>query len=409
VIKNFFHAVIALAVVLLLSVSLHPGTASARKNNPVPTPAPAASIHQGPTLVVLGYHQFGSDALKGVNTYRLSPAELRWEFQWIKEHGWTPVTLDQVLAHWEKGETLPDKSVLLTYDDGYRSVFTEAFPVIRQFGYPGVLFLYTDFVKWESKLSLRHSDIELMEKSGLTAQSHSQSHPNMGLLKDQLTSEALSVRLKDEMEVSRDYLHDKLKSDPKALAYPYGVYNYEAVEAARKAGYRMAFTVNPGPNDASTDPFHLHRYLVVHGTSHAKFAGFFSAQTLHVGKVEPADGELIKTRKPVFSAKILDDVDPASVRMYLGEKPLKGPQYDPATGKLVRALRILLPHGGHLVTITAVDRKGVQRSFSWYFRIQKSPDKNIVAAAAPHTPSERTAVSPKGTPAPRASSPGSKP
>jgi peptidoglycan/xylan/chitin deacetylase (PgdA/CDA1 family) len=409
VIKNFFHAVIALAVVLLLSVSLHPGTASARKNNPAPSPASAASIHQGPTLVVLGYHQFGSDALKGVNTYRLSPAELRWEFQWLKEHGWTPVTLDQVLAHWEKGEALPDKSVLLTYDDGYRSVFTEAFPVIRQFGYPGVLFLYTDFVKWESKLSLRHSDIELMEKSGLTAQSHSQSHPNMGLLKDQLTPEALTVRLKDEMEVSRDYLRDKLKSDPKALAYPYGVYNYEAVEAAHKAGYRMAFTVNPGPNDASTDPFHLHRYLVVHGTSHAKFAGFFDSKVLHVGKVEPADGEWVKTRKPVFGAKILDDVDPASVRMYLGEKPLKGPQYDPATGKLVRALRILLPHGGHLVTITAVDRKGVQRSFSWYFRIQKSPDKNIAAVSAPHTPSEHTSVSPKGTPTPRASSPGSKP
>jgi peptidoglycan/xylan/chitin deacetylase (PgdA/CDA1 family) len=214
----------------------------------------------------------------------------------------------------------------------------------------------------------------------------------MGLLKDQLTPADLTLRLKDEMEVSRDYLRDKLKSDPQALAYPYGVYNYEAVEAARKAGYHMAFTVNPGPNDASTEPFHLHRYLVVHGTSHKKFASFFDSKVLHVGKVEPADGELIKTRKPVFSAKILDDVDPASVRMFLGEKPLKGPQYDPATGKLVRALRILLPHGGHLVTITAVDRKGVQRSFSWYFRIQKSPQKAMAVTSA----SAKTAVSPKG-------------
>ena len=408
-IKNFFHAVIALAVILVLSASLRPGTASARKNIAALSPTPTTSIYQGPTLVVLGYHQFGSDALRGNNTYRLSPAELRWEFQWIKEHGWTPVTLDQVLAHWDKGAALPDKSVLLTYDDGYRSVFTEAFPVICQFGYPGVLFLYTDFVKWESKLSLRHNDIELMEKSGLTAQSHSQSHPNMGWLKDQLAPNELTVRLKDEMEVSRDYLRDKLKSDPKGFAYPYGVYNYEAVEAARKAGYRMAFTVNPGPNDASTDPFHLHRYLVVHGTSHAKFAGFFDSKVLHVGKVEPADGEWIKTRKPVFNAKILDDVDPASVRMFLGEKPLQGPQYDPATGQLHRALRILLPKGGHLVTITAVDHKGVQRSFSWYFRIQKPPKKNIAAVTAPYAQFERPAVSSKGTPTFRAPSPGAKP
>jgi hypothetical protein len=91
--------------------------------------------------------------------------------------------------------------------------------------------------------------------------------------------------------------------------------------------------------------------------------------------VEPADGEVINVRKPVFTAKILDDVDPASVRMFLGDRPLKNPLYDPATGKLRRALRILLPRGGHLVTLRAVDRKGVARSYSWYFRIKKLPVK----------------------------------
>lgn len=388
VVRNFFSWVLALAALLAVDATLVPERASADKARPTLVPALPAPPPDRPTLVVLGYHQFAPEAdlnpapapTRGAKkkrthrdiTYFLSPEELAWEFQWIKDHGWTVVTLDQVLAHYEKGTPIPAKSVLLTYDDGYRSVFTQAFPVIKRFKVPGVLFIYSDFIQWPSREAFRHGDLLEMAKAGQSLQSHSKSHPNMGLMKDRLAPAALAAALKDEMETSRDYLRDQLGSHVTALAYPFGVYNFEAVEAARAAGYRLAFTVNPGANDSTTDPMRLHRYLVVHGTSHEKFASFFDRKPLHVAKVEPADGEVVDTRSPVFSAKILDEVDPSSVRMFLGDRPLNRVQFKPATGRVTRPLHIQLPRGGHMATIVATDKSGTVRSYTWYFRIRKT-------------------------------------
>jgi hypothetical protein len=189
--------------------------------------------------------------------------------------------------------------------------------------------------------------------------------------------------LKAEMEGVRDFMFRKYASEVTALAYPYGVYNFEAVEAARAAGVRLAFTVNPGANDSTTDPLHLHRYLVVNGLSRERFSNFFDRRPLHVAKVEPADGEVIHVRNPVFRARILDEVDPSSVRMYLGDKPLKKEEYDSVTGNLIRPLNIKLRRGGHMVTISAVDKMGVTRTFSWYFRIKNPPRKKSASSAPP--------------------------
>ena len=227
-------------------------------------------------------------------------------------------------------------------------------------------------MKWQGG-ALDYSDIDTMAQSGLSIQSHSRTHPRFNLLQSELSPADYAARLKDEMEGSRDFLRDKLKRVPTAFAYPYGVYNAEAVKAVRAAGYRMAFTVNPGPNDRTTDPFFLHRELVMRDTTHRQFESFFAARVLHLSHLVPADGDVIMTRKPVFSTRILDDVDPKSVKMYLGDRPLTDVQYNPKTGRLRRALKIFLHRGGHLVTVTAVDRRGILRSFSWYFRIYKPP------------------------------------
>ena len=67
--------------------------------------------------------------------------------QFLKDNGIKPVSMDQLKAYWLEGKPLPDKAVLLTFDDGFRSIYEKAYPVVKEFGYPGVLFLYTDFIR----------------------------------------------------------------------------------------------------------------------------------------------------------------------------------------------------------------------------------------------------------------------
>ncbi len=419
-IKQFFRFVLAFAAFMVAAFTLVPGLAVAEKERPLtPTPGPKKVV-QGPVLIVLGYHQFGSETGQGDRTYFLDPKELKWQFQWLKDNGWSAVTLDQVLAHWEKGKPLPTKSVLLTYDDGYRSVFTHGFKLMREFGYPGVNFVYNDFVRWETKISLHKADIDVMGRFGVTAQSHSRSHPNMGKLKDKMKPAEYQAFLDEEMGSSAEFLKERYGLEPLAIAFPYGVYTFEAVEAARKAGFRMGFTVNPGPNDAATDIMHLHRFLVVSGTTHQKFASFFEDLPLHMTRVEPSDGEVVGVVNPILSARYTDDVDPDSIKMFLGDRPLKGFKVDPLTKTVTRPLRIKLNKGGHFVSVSATDREGKTRTFSWYFRVKRNaayrkgntnhPPPPVKSVQAPKkamtpTPKKKPSLTPTATPTPPGTGP----
>jgi peptidoglycan/xylan/chitin deacetylase (PgdA/CDA1 family) len=322
--------------------------------------------------VVLGYHQFGEMGEKGDATYRVTPAAFRSQLQWIKDHGWTPVSLGQVSDFYAKGSPLPAKSVLLTFDDGFRTIHSRAFPLMREFGYPGVLFLYTDFIKWQGG-SLRYAEVEEMAKGGFAVGSHSVSHANLSAAGDSLGPQEFAAKVRHELEGSRDFLRERFGVTPRAYAYPFGVFHPEVTEGLVRAGYTLGFTVNPGPNDATVDPLLLRRELLTRGTGPGRFASFFATGVLHLEAVDPPDGGRVPTRTPVLTARILDAVDPASVEVRLGSKTLEGRTFDPATGVVRMALKTPLARGGHLWTVTAKGRDGTPRTYSCFFRIPKVP------------------------------------
>lgn len=335
---------------------------------PTGTPAPAG---EGPVLVVLGYHQFGEKTDKGIATYRVNPREFRWQLQWIKDQGWTPVTLDQVIAFYGKGQSLPDKSVLITFDDGFRSVFEVGYPILREFGYPGVFFVYTDFVRGKGALALRLEDLDAMASGKVELESHSQTHPNMALWKDFDPPAKYAEEVKREVGGSRAFLMERFKTPVEAFAYPYGVFNDEIMEAVKAAGYKLAFTVNPGTNDATIDPLEIRRELVTIGTKHERFASFFGPKVLHLEGLTPRDGAVLDDLKPVVEAKILDDLDPKTLTLRFGDEVMKGLKFDPITKAFRYPVRVPLVRGGHMLTLTAKDRQGRPRSISAYFRIKK--------------------------------------
>jgi peptidoglycan/xylan/chitin deacetylase (PgdA/CDA1 family) len=325
------------------------------------------------SFVVLCYHRFVSHPEKfteKLSEYRFPQAEFQWQMQYLKDHGITPISMKQLKDYWFDGKPLPARPVLLTFDDGFRSLYDVMFPVLQKFKYPGVLFLYTDFIRDQGD-SLPLEDIRVMQKYGMELESHTKSHFNLGYIEEKTKADDFSILLEKELSDPLEYIEKEFDYTPTTLAYPYGVYDDRIVEETQKLKYQLAFTVNPGPNDRTVPPLKLKRDLILNPISHEAFAALFETKVLHLENVQPDDGEFILTHRPLISMIIQDDVDYKTIKLYIGTAPVSY-SYDPKTHVLKHQLKKPLKSGGHFISVEAVDKFGQPRNYTLYFRIKHS-------------------------------------
>jgi peptidoglycan/xylan/chitin deacetylase (PgdA/CDA1 family) len=374
-------------------------------------PTPTPSLGSDGDFYVLCYHRFWDKAMqdavdkklaaaasmeksdeKRVATetcYEMPVTEFLWQMNYLKENKFTVISEAQLMDYWSKGTPLPPRSVLLTFDDGFRTIYRDAFPVVKSLFYPSTLFLYTNFVSGgdaakvrdeakgrEPKVNARVealtlADIQEMEKAGMVVESHTASHLNMGLEREKKGTEAFAKRLHYELNEPIDYILNKFGRKPQWIAYPFGVYDPTVLKATQEAGYQLAFTVNPGPNDRTVPPLMLKRNLVLYPIGHDAFAKMLQDKVLHLKDLSPADGALIDSTKPTISARLTDDIDPKSVRLQIGEPPHSmRVKYDAKKGLYFHEIKADLNQGGHIFKFSAKDMKGQTRVYNWYFRVK---------------------------------------
>ncbi len=355
---------------------------------PVASSDPAADDEP---FYVLCYHRFlnhpDEDEDLAQAEYQMPLEEFKWQMQYLKDNGFHPISKEQLMGYWFQGKPLPLKPVLITFDDGFRTIYRDAFPVIKTQGYPTILFLYTKFVEYRELAAkkreeegtkhktpkkfeaLEDSDILDMEKSGMMVESHTANHLNLGKEGEKLDAAGARKLWTYELNQPLTFIETRFKNKPDWLAYPYGVYDPGILKVTETEGYKLAFTVNPGPNDRTLPPLMLKRNLVLYPISHDRFAAIFKDKVLHLKGLTPGDGVLIDSQKPVISAKILDDVVPKSVQLQVGNHFMKV-QYNPKTHVFSRQLQAPLARGGHILTAMATDKNGSTRVFNWYFRIR---------------------------------------
>ncbi len=339
----------------------------------IPTPEPLKDNG----FIVLCYHRFVAKpetVKKPLSVYRMPIEEFKWQMQYLKDQGFKPISMDQLKAYWLEGKPLPDKAVLLTFDDGFRSIYEKAYPVVKEFGYPGVLFLYTDFIRGQSD-SLRYSEIEEMQKNGFDLESHTKSHLQLGKEAEKRTSANFKSLVKVELNDPITFIQNKFGVSPKILAYSYGVFNEVVLNQAKESGYQLAFTVNPGANDRTVSPLKLRRNLVLNPINHESFKKIFETKVLHLDSFWPGDGELVRDNEPAIRGIIKDDIKPKSIRLQLGDQELPV-SYDSKTHQLRYPLKTPLKVGGHMLILEAMDVQGQKRTYSWYFRVKhQNPEK----------------------------------
>lgn len=241
----------------------NPGVAFRRGNAIV---IPLKDRHRGglstdgyQTVPILVYHRFAENCSSPL----CMPAEsFELQMRYLKENGYHVITAEALFAFLEYQRGLPQKSVLITMDDGYRSVYQIAYPILKKYGYSATVFIYTSFVG-VSKMAITWDQLGEMKKNGFTIGSHTIYHSDLTQPKDEESEQAYIARVKEELYGSKKIIDQKLGQDTYFLAYPFGHYDQQSIQMAREAGYKMAMSVKRGGNPFFSNPLTLRRDQVL--------------------------------------------------------------------------------------------------------------------------------------------------
>jgi len=261
----------------------------------------------------------------------LPTVKLRKQLQEIKDNNLNVINLADFIA-WRKGEKeIPDKSILITIDDGWKSVYTHAYPIFKEFNYPFTVYLYKNYVDGGGK-ALTTPMIEEMVETGLcTIGSHSVSHPLPSKYRKQKKNGAIAYTafLKEEFGTSKTFLEHKFKQPITTYAYPGGYHTEEMYPIAKELGYEYLFTVIPGKIKADTNNLTLPRYIIL-GTHDYIFKNAITFRNLvNQGTdlstlptstphpVKPVPATAVASRTPTISADLskVSELDADSIVM----------------------------------------------------------------------------------------------
>lgn len=204
---------------------------------------------------ILCYHRFGN----GCNSPLCVSAQLfDHQMRYLHNNGYRVITPEQLMAFLEYQAPLPKKSVMITIDDGYRSVYEIAYPILKKYGYSATLFVYTNYVGVSSK-AITWKQLRELKSNGFTIGSHTIMHSDLTKQGEHETKEAYEQRLHRELFGAKRIIDKELKQDTFFFAYPFGRANTRAIALAHQAGYQMAVTVKRGGNAFFANPFLLRR------------------------------------------------------------------------------------------------------------------------------------------------------
>ena len=194
----------------------------------------------------------------------LNPEHFQEHLDYFEAHGIHPVTLSDVYDNWYNNKPLPDKPIVLTFDDGYRSVYTEAFTRMVQRGYPGVFFLYTDYINVDESC-LSYDMVHDMVSNGMEIGSHTVSHCDLPAQSED--------GLRHELGDSLTGLEEITGTTIKFIAYPSGHNNDNVRRMTKEVGYLGAVTTEYGVASASDDIFGLKRIRIDKGNDASALEG----------------------------------------------------------------------------------------------------------------------------------------
>lgn len=208
---------------------------------------------------ILCYHRFAENC----NQNTCIPAHIfDQQMKYLKDNGFRVIGLDEILDFLQYRHAIPKRSVAITIDDGYKSGYDIAYPILKKYGFTATFFVYTDFVG-ASKNSITWEQLRELKKDGFEIGSHTLSHCDLTKEKKGENDQAYLSRVAKELKDSKRIIDTKLEQDTIHLSFPYGMYNQTILRICEQEGYKTSVSVERGGNPFFADPLFLNRDQVL--------------------------------------------------------------------------------------------------------------------------------------------------
>ena len=377
---------------------------------PTPSPAPTAApkptvtkpvVDQTAQTIIFCYHGL-VEKVRYPGT-QITPAAFEAQMKELKDRGITVIGMQDLLA-WKRGEkNIPPRCAVVTFDDGLKSQYEVAWPIMKKFGYTLTMFIYTEGVRgglfgggeaitWEQLADMRDNGIDIQAHSA-THQDLREGHPvtirepDGKKARKRLNGPEYEQFLQNELVGSKTLLEQRLGIKVNCFAVPYGFYNEHVKEIARNAGYEGMFTVYGQPITWTSPMDALGRYAIeankpkvfedavkmIAASSGGPGAPAVAAVGAQDLQVEPADGSTVRTALPLVKANLsrIGQIDPASVQLRISGLGLVPASYDPKTGTVAYQVTQKLRDKSCTVILTA--KSGDKKvEAHWTFGIEEA-------------------------------------
>jgi peptidoglycan/xylan/chitin deacetylase (PgdA/CDA1 family) len=240
--------------------------------SPTPTALPMPKmVMQGPgdiTCPILLYHRIAVPQKE--SPYFVTPDEFRAQMQALKDWGYTPILPSQLVDAIRNGALLPERPVVISFDDGDITVYTEAYPIMKELGFVGVNYLVANYINAEGYMSV--DQLKELSAAGWEVGSHTMSHRDLTAPGD----------TNWQLYQSRVTLEELLGVEVPTLAYPYGISN-ENVESLARDTYRAAMGLGVYLKQGQRNLYYLWRRPVKLGWDVETFGSYLP----WVGPIQP--------------------------------------------------------------------------------------------------------------------------
>jgi len=374
--------------------------ASPKKTKPV--------VDQTAQVIIFCYHRL-VDKIRYPGT-EITPAAFEAQMKELKDHGITVIGMQDLLA-WKRGEkNIPPRCAVITFDDGWKSQYEVAWPIMKKFEYPFTMFIYTEGVRggslgggeaitWEQLADMRDNGVDI-EAHTATHQDLREGHnimlasPGGKRTRTKLTGPQYEQWVQSEVVGAKELLEQRLGIKVNCFAVPFGNYNEHVKELARNAGYEAMFTVYGQPITFTSALDSLGRYAIEANKPKVfedavKMIGASSAGGPAVAEVgakdlatQPADGETVRTALPLIKANLsaIGQIEPGSVQMRVSGIGIVPASYDPKTGIVSYQVTQKLREKSCSVFVTAKSA-GKKVEAHWTFGIEEGVAGGITSPA----------------------------
>lgn len=254
-------ATLAPTATVTATPTITPTLAPTATSTPSRVTIPAGSV----TAPILLYHRVSTDSDKLDSQYNIPPEKFEEQMQWLFDNGYQTITVSDLANLIYNGGEIPQRPVVITFDDGNLDMYKNVFPILKKYGYVATFYVVESYINGEDMVST--DQLKELIQNGWEIGSHSKTHAHLpGISEEQLP---------DEIRMSKLNLEEKLGVTINSFAYPFGEINDNIIRLTVNFGYKSAVGLGESVTHSLNSIFYLFRIEIKNYLSMEEFIAFF--------------------------------------------------------------------------------------------------------------------------------------